>query len=97
VFTAITLHYPATQFVDELTEFMHAVMDGIRDAPGLIEAHVAEAADGSCLAGVTQWNTADDFARARPLILAFAPQRDPAWTTKPDEAIRLQSIERVSS
>lgn len=92
VFTAITLHHPAPQFVDELTEYMRTVIDGIREAPGLIEAHVAEAADGSYLAGVTQWETADDFAQALPLILAFAPRRDPAWTLEPDEAIRLQAL-----
>jgi hypothetical protein len=92
VYTAITIHTPAPEHVDELTSFMRDVIEGIGQAPGLIEAHVARAADGSYLAGVTQWETEDDFNSALPIILAFAPRRDPAWTTATDQAIRLQAI-----
>jgi hypothetical protein len=71
---------------------MRAVIAGLAGAHGLLDADVCEAADGSHLAGFTRWREAADFERALPTILAFAPQRDPTWTTRPDEAIRLLTV-----
>ena len=92
MFTAITLHHPAPEHVEPLTQFMRDVIGALQGAPGLVDAHVARASDGSLLAGVTSWASAADFDRARPTIRAFAPQRDAAWTVEPDEAIRLEAL-----
>jgi hypothetical protein len=49
---------------------MRDMVAGLAGSEGLIDAHVAEASDGSCLAGVTQWESAVHFERALPTILA---------------------------
>jgi quinol monooxygenase YgiN len=92
MFIAITFHHPHPQHRAELARFMRDVIDGLDGAAGLLAAEVCEAPDGSHFAGFTQWQSSGDFQRALPTILAFAPQRDPAWTTRPDEAIRLQAM-----
>jgi hypothetical protein len=41
---------------------------------------------------LSRWQSEEAFSAAIPTILSLAPQRDPAWGAKPDEAIRVVEV-----
>jgi hypothetical protein len=71
---------------------MDDVTAPVADAAGLLDFKTYWDAEGRYLAGCSRWENEDAVRQALPAIRASAPRRDPAWTCRPDEAIRLVSV-----
>jgi heme-degrading monooxygenase HmoA len=92
VFVAITIHHHVPEHEQALRAFMKSVADAVANVAGLIEFTTCRDVDGLYLAGYSRWESQEAFRQVLPAIRAHAPCRDPAWTRKPDEAIRLITL-----
>jgi quinol monooxygenase YgiN len=95
MFIAITIHHQVPEHEQALRAFMDEVAADTAAAPGLLEFDTYRDIDGRFLAGFSRWETSIDFQEAVPAIRAHAPRRDTAWTSRPDEAIRLLGLPRT--
>ena len=88
MYVAIAIHYPKPEHVDDFLAFMARVEAGMRGAPGLLSFESWRESDGGRLVGLSRWESGEAFAAALPRLLGIGG-RDPAWSARPDDLLRL--------
>jgi quinol monooxygenase YgiN len=91
VFTAIAIHHPHPDHVDDFVGHMRLVVDTTAGADGLVEFSCWREDDGR-LIGYSRWESREAFEAALPLIGANAGRRRPEWTVSDDELLQLDEI-----
>ena len=91
MFTAIAIHRPHPDHVDDFVAHMRRVVDTTADADGLIEFSCWREADGR-LIGFSRWESRAAFEAALPLIGANRDRRRPEWTVAEDELLQLDEL-----
>jgi quinol monooxygenase YgiN len=89
VFLAIAIHHAAADHVDDLLKHMNRVAENVKGAPGLLEFQCLREDDGTRLVGFSRWDSQAAFEAALPRIGQFSDQRQPEWSTQPDELLML--------
>jgi hypothetical protein len=92
VFTAIAIHHPHPDHVDDFVAHMRLVVETTAEADGLLEFSCWREADGR-LIGYSRWESHEAFEAAMPLIGANADRRRPEWTIRDDELLELDEIQ----
>jgi quinol monooxygenase YgiN len=92
-FVAIAIHHHDPDHEEAFLSFMHRVIDATEGAPGLLEFRPFKDANGRFLAGFSRWESEQAFRDALSRITSLAPDRDPAWSTQPDELITLTAAD----
>ncbi len=94
MFTAIAIHHPHPDHVDDFVAHMRLVVDTTSGAEGLIEFSCWREDDGR-LIGYSRWESREAFEAALPRIGANADRRRPEWTIEDDELLQLEEIQPV--
>jgi heme-degrading monooxygenase HmoA len=88
-FVAIAIHYADPAYEDEFMAHMQRVIAATEGAPGLLEFRTMRSPDTGYLAGYSRWESEEAFRAGLSRIGSLRDQRDPRWSTKPDELITL--------
>jgi quinol monooxygenase YgiN len=91
MFTAIAIHHPHREHVEELAAHMRVVVETTSGAEGLVEFSCWREDDGR-LIGYSRWESREAFEAALPRIGANAERRRPEWTIADDELLQLDEI-----
>jgi quinol monooxygenase YgiN len=91
VFTAIAIHHPHPDHVDDFVAHMQRVVEATSRAVGLIE-FTCWRDDGGALIGYSRWESREAFEAALPLIGSNADRRRPGWTVADDELYQLEQL-----
>jgi quinol monooxygenase YgiN len=89
---AVAIHHAAPDHVDDLLDHMNRVAENVKGAPGLLEFQCLRESDGTRLIGFSRWDSQAAFEAALPRIGQFSDQRQPEWSTQPDELLMLTSV-----
>jgi quinol monooxygenase YgiN len=91
VFTAIAIHHPHPDHVDDFVAHMRLVVETTAGADGL-EQFTCWREDDGRLVGYSRWESRDAFQAALPLIASNADRRRPEWSVADDELLQLEEI-----
>jgi quinol monooxygenase YgiN len=91
MFTAIAIHHPHPDHVDDFVAHMRLVVEATSGADGLIEFSCWREAGGA-LIGYSRWQSREAFEAALSLIGANADRRRPEWTVAEDELLELEEL-----
>jgi hypothetical protein len=91
VFTAIAIHHPHPDHVEDFVGHMRLVVETTSGADGLIEFSCWREEDGR-LIGYSRWESREVFEAALPLIGANRDRRRPEWTVAGDELLQLDEL-----
>jgi quinol monooxygenase YgiN len=89
--TAIAIHHPHPDHVDDFIAHMRLVVETTSGADGLVEFSCWREDDGR-LIGYSRWESRAAFEAALPLIGANAHRRRPEWTVRDDELLELTEV-----
>ena len=85
---AIAIHHPKPEHVQDFLDFMATVEAAMEGTPGLLSFESWRELSGGRLVGMSRWESPEAFTAALPRILGIGG-RDPAWSARPDELLRL--------
>jgi quinol monooxygenase YgiN len=91
MFTAIAIHHPHPDHVEDFVAHMRLVVETTAGAEGLVEFSCWREDDGR-LIGYSRWQSREALRAALPLIGANAAHRRSEWTIKDDELLQLDEI-----
>ena len=91
VFTAIAIHHPHPDHVDDFVAHMRLVIETTAGAEGLIGFSCWREEDGR-LIGYSRWESREAFGAALPLIGANRDRRRSEWTVADDELLQLSEL-----
>jgi heme-degrading monooxygenase HmoA len=92
VFLAVAIHHAAPDHVHDLLDHMNRVAENVKGASGLLEFQCLRESDGTRLIGFSRWDSQAAFEAALPRIGQFRDQRQPEWSTQPDELLMLTPV-----
>jgi heme-degrading monooxygenase HmoA len=92
MFVAIAIHHVTPEHTDDMLAFMRRVIERTTGAPGLMEFEACRDVESGALAGYSRWDSQADFEAGLEAITSLRHERDPKWTSKPDEVLTLEVV-----
>jgi quinol monooxygenase YgiN len=86
----IAMHYPNTEHSDAFFAFMKRVQTAMQGTPGLASFESFRDVAEPRLVAIARWESPEAFLAAMPRLRAVEG-RDPSWSARPDELLRLDS------
>jgi len=92
MFVAIAIHHVTPEHTDDMLAFMRRVIERTAGSPGLIDFEACRDVVSGALAGYSRWDSQAAFEAGLEAITSLRDEREPKWTSKPDELITLEVL-----